>query len=103
MATMANTPDSYMMRSVSDGRTFAEDERPRGSYMNSMLRPASIDIDNVKKYEVVCAIFPAYMSGYFSGSSLTLCLIDGQVLIHQGISSIVDATDRHQISWVHVT
>lgn len=57
---MANTPDSYMMRSMGDGRSFVEDERPRGSYMSSMARPASIDVDNVEKYKVVCPAFLAY-------------------------------------------
>lgn len=57
---MANTPDSYMMNSVGNGRSFVEEERPRASYMSSMMRPASIDVDNVEKYKVVCATFPCH-------------------------------------------
>ena len=57
---MANTPDSFMMRLMGDGRSFVEDERPRGSYMSSMTRPASIDVHNVEKYKVVYPTFLAY-------------------------------------------
>lgn len=69
---MANAPDSYIMRSVGDGRSFfVEEERSRASYMSSMMRPASIDVDNVEKYKVVCATLPLYEYGCTSSSSLT--------------------------------
>ena len=60
-----------MMRSVGDGRNFVEEERPRASYISSMMSLASIEVDNVEKYKVVCATFPAYENGYISSASLT--------------------------------
>lgn len=66
---MANTPDSYMMRSVGDGRSlFVEGERSHASYMSSIMRPASIDVDNVEKYKVVCATFHVDEYGCISSS-----------------------------------